>query len=209
MQAIFLDIETTGLDPQIHRAIDIAFRIVNFDDYHIVTSYQSIIKQQPHEWLLHDPVSLRINGYTWNDVCEGNESSIVSEEIKKIFSTHNIVRGSSFFICQNPAFDRVFITQLIPIPIQEELQWPYHWLDLASMHWALLQQKCHLEKRALPSKLSLSKNEIAERYNIPSESLPHRAMNGVDHLIACYEAVFKIKFVEREQVQNGRSTETV
>lgn len=194
MLAVFLDIETTGLDPQIHRVIDIAFKIVDFDSSCIVDSYESIVKQTKEDWGNHDPFSLQINGYTWDMVSQGREKSTVSNEIQNTFLAHKIVRGASVFICQNPAFDRTFFTQLIPISLQEKLQWPYHWLDLASMHWALLLQQCNKENRKIPSSLSLSKNEIAQKHGIPPEEIPHRAMNGVDHLIACYEAIFNIKF---------------
>lgn len=198
MLAIFLDIETTGLDPQVHRTIDLAFRIVDFNSYKIIESYQNVVKLKYKEWLNHDPVSLEINGYTWDIVSEGIDPNLVAEEIIEIFTKHKIIRGNSVFICQNPAFDRVFWTQLIPIPKQEELEWPYHWLDLASMYWALLLEQCNKENKAFPSNMTLSKNEIAERFGIPPESSPHRAMNGVDHLMACYEAVLNVKF-ERDQ----------
>lgn len=194
MLAIFLDIETTGLDPKFHKTIDLAFRIVDFSTYNIIESYQSVVKQPHEDWLKHDPISLQINGYTWETVSQGVDATIVSEEIIDIFAKHGIVRGNSVFICQNPAFDRVFLTQLIPISKQEELRWPYHWLDLASMYWALLLDQCSQENKPFPSNMTLSKNEIAERYGIPPESSPHRAMNGVDHLMACYEAVLNVTF---------------
>ncbi|MEM1282292.1 MAG: 3'-5' exonuclease [Chlamydiota bacterium] len=194
MLAIFLDIETTGLDPQVHRTVDLAFRVVDLNTYEIIESYQSIVKQPYEEWLNHDPVSLKINGYTWDMINQGLPPETVKEQVIEIFSDLKIVRGNSVFICQNPAFDRVFLTQLIPIPKQEELKWPYHWLDLASMYWALLLKQCNTEQKAFPSNMTLSKNEIAERFGIPPESSPHKAMNGVDHLMACYEAVLNVKF---------------
>jgi oligoribonuclease len=194
MLAIFLDIETTGLDPKVHRTIDLAFRIVDFDTYRIIESYESVVKQPHDEWLNFDPVSLQINGYTWDTVSQGKEPHIVSQELQAIFTKHNIVRGRSVFICQNPAFDRVFLTQLVPIPTQEKLQWPYHWLDLASMYWALLLEECRVKDQPFPSNMTVSKNAIAERYGLPPETSPHRAMNGVDHLMDCYEAVLNVKF---------------
>ncbi len=194
MLAIFLDIETTGLDPQVHRTIDLAFKIVDFNSYEIIESYQSVVKQPYDEWQNHDPVSLQINGYTWDIVSLGKDPRVVSQEIIDIFNKYKIIRGNSVFICQNPAFDRVFLTQLIPIPKQEELRWPYHWLDLASMYWALLLEQCNKKNKPFPSNMTLSKNEIAERFGIPPESSPHRAMNGVDHLMTCYEKVLNVKF---------------
>ncbi len=42
MQAIFLDIETTGLDPFFHRILEIAFKIVDVPSGYEKLTYQSI-----------------------------------------------------------------------------------------------------------------------------------------------------------------------
>lgn len=192
MLAIFLDIETTGLDPKIHRVIDIGFKIIDFETGRIIDSYQNIVKQPIEEWKNHDPISLEINGYTFEAVQKGVSPEKVKEEIIELFTKYQIKRGHSLFICQNPAFDRVFFTQLVSIPIQEELKWPYHWLDLASMYWALQVKAFQAKGEALPSSIPLSKNKIAEVHGIPPEESPHLAINGVDHLIACYQAVLNV-----------------
>jgi DNA polymerase-3 subunit epsilon/oligoribonuclease len=57
------------------------------------------------------------------------------------------------------------------------------------MYWALLSVSVKNEHRPFPEELNLSKNEIARIHNLPPEVNPHRAMNGVDHLILCYQAV--------------------
>ena len=193
MRAIFLDMETTGLDPLRHRAIDLAFKIFDVTANLALDSYQSIIKITPEAWELRDPSSVEINGFTWEQIQTGKEISAVKEEVVQLFTNLQVQRGHAVFICQNPSFDRGFFSQVIPVYMQEQLQWPYHWLDLASMYWALLNQKCHLAKTALPEKLILSKNEIAKEHQLPIEMLPHRAMKGVEHLILCYEAVLGVK----------------
>lgn len=192
MLAVFLDIETTGLDPAKHCVVDIAFKVIHLNRGEIIDTYQSIVKQPEKKWKDHDPKSLEINGYTWEIVCTGKDPKTVSEEIIAIFDKHNIRRGNSFFICQNPAFDRVFLTQLIDIPTQEQLLWPYHWLDLASMYWALLVERTRKADKEFPEEMSLSKNEIAHEYGLPPEEHPHRALNGVNHLMECYEAVLGV-----------------
>ncbi len=194
MLAIFLDIETTGLDPKKHFTIDIAFQIIDLLSNTVIHSYQSLVTQTQEEWAQHDPKSLEINGYSWEQVQQGKDRETVGKEIITIFKKYDIVRGKSVFICQNPAFDRVFMTQLVGIPTQEELQWPYHWLDLASMYWALLVEKCNVQNEPFPLNITLSQNKIAERYNLPPETSPHRAINGVEHLMQCYECVLKTKF---------------
>lgn len=189
MLAIFLDMETTGLDQSKHHAIDVALVIIDVTTGELRGSYQSMIKQPWQVWECHDPVSIEINGYTFEEIALGKDKNVVGDEIVDLFQSIGVQRGSAVFICQNPGFDRGFFTQLVDVYLQENLNWPYHWLDLASMYWANLTKKCMDESRLFPEKLNLSKNSIAENYHLKPEEMPHRAMNGVTHLIACYNAV--------------------
>jgi oligoribonuclease len=195
MQAIFLDTETTGLDPFSHRLLEIAFKIVDIPSGYEKLTYQAIIKQPIEVWEQRDPTSVEVNGFTWEKVLLGKEESVVRQEIIQIFTDLQISRGSAVFICQNPAFDRNFFAQLINVYTQEQKKWPYHWLDLASMYWAS-QIKAYREIRApFPKEMCLSKNAIAQHYQLPTESNPHFALNGVDHLLLCYRKV--VGFDER------------
>ena len=194
MQAIFLDMETTGLDPTKHRAIDVACKVVDISAGEVKGGYQSVIKVSPEAWARRDPVSIEINGFNWELVSSGKETAQVSQEIIDFFTGLKIVRGKAVFVCQNPGFDRAFFAQLIDVYTQERLLWPYHWLDLASMYWALLVQQNQRNGTAFPESINLSKNEIARANQLPPEQQPHRSMNGVNHLILCYEAVLGLKF---------------
>lgn len=189
MLAIFLDIEATGLDSFRHSPIDIALKVIDTTSGIEKGSYQSVILQTPEVWDKRDLYSMEINGYLWEDLLLGKSPAQVKEEILKLFKSLNITRGKAVFICQNPSFDRGFFTHIIDVYTQEKLNWPYHWLDFASMYWALLAQNTKKNKLPFPETLNLSKNEIAKLYDIPPEASPHKAMNGVDHLIACYKAV--------------------
>lgn len=189
MLAVFIDLETTGLDPSKHCVIEIAFKILDVSTGEVKVSYQNIIKQSFSEWEKRDPISVEINGFTLEMLLEGKDPDVVSKEVIEIFERAGIQRCKSFFIGQNPAFDRGFFGQLVNIYTQQDLNWPYHWLDLASMYWALLVQETSTKNLPFPTELNLSKNSIAERYNIPPEAEPHRAMNGVDHLLLCYKRV--------------------
>lgn len=185
MQAIFLDIEATGLDPFRHSAIDIALKVIDLKAGVERGSYQSVIKLTPEDWDKRDLSSMEVNGYLWDEILKGKVIEEVSAEIIALFKELNITRGKSVFICQNPAFDRAFFSHIIDIYTQEKLNWPYHWLDFASMYWALLAQKT----KPFPDTINLSKNEIARLHQIPPEVFPHKAINGVDHLIQCYKTV--------------------
>lgn len=189
MLAVFLDIEATGLDLKRHKPIDIAFKAIDPSNGEVKATYQSVVKQSKEHWDESDPVSLEINGFTWEKVQSGKEVSVVREEIIGIFSQLKIQRGKSFFICQNPTLDRALFADIIDVYTQEKLNWPYHWLDFASMYWAYLAKELGKRKEGFPAELNLSKNAIAEKYHLGQERLPHLAMNGVDHLLTCYQAV--------------------
>lgn len=189
MLGIFLDIETNGLNPFKHTVIEIAFQILDMETGAIIDSYEGILFQSQEEWQNSDLESLQINGFNWEQVCFGLPLATLSEQIKNCFIKNNIKRGKAVFICQNPSFDRPFFTKLIDTECQEQLCWPYHWLDLASMHWTAALLKKKISQEPYPWETGFTKDKIAEAYHIPPESKPHRAMNGVKHLILCYESV--------------------
>lgn len=190
MKAIFLDIETTGLDPYLQHPIDIALKVVDLASGCCVGEYQSLVTLSKEKWVKHDPVSLEVNGYTWDEISQGKDIDAIKSEIIALFQSLNLQRGQAFFICQNPAFDKAFFIQIIGVYIQESLGWPYHWLDLASMYWAILCKECAEQHKSIPENISLSKNAIGRLYGLQEEASPHRAMQGVNHLLACYQALF-------------------
>ena len=134
-------------------------------------------------WERSDPKSLSVNGFTWETLSEGKAENEVREEIIALFNKHTLRRKIAAFICQNPSFDRVFFSQIISPERQDKMGWPYHWLDLASMFWSLAIK----EKKEYPWDLGLSKDAIAKSLSLPGEEKPHRAINGVNHLLLCYE----------------------
>ncbi len=189
MLGIFLDTETNGLNPFVHKVLEIAFKIVDLTTGEIFEKYDAIVRQPLDTWKVSDPSSLKVNGFTYEMVEKGISPTQVAEEITNILQKHHINRGTAVFICQNPSFDRIFFSQLIDPEIQEEFKWPYYWLDFASMYWAEAIREGRIQKTKLPWKTGFSKDKIASIYNLPPEATPHRAMNGVDHLLLCYEHV--------------------
>lgn len=189
MLGVFLDTEANGLNAKVHRILEIALKIADLNSGRTLGEYQSLVSQPIEAWEKSDQESLRINGFQWDDVSKGKTPRLVSQEIIDLFSSHGIRRKKAVFICQNPSFDRAFFSQLIDSDTQELLSWPYHWLDLASMYWALTLHRSKTHKSPLPWETGLSKDTIAAQYQLPGEAKPHRAMNGVAHLILCYEAV--------------------
>lgn len=193
MRGIFLDTETNGLNPFVHRVLEIAFKIVDLYTGEMLDEYEVIIRQPVDEWKRSDPSSLQVNGFTYAMVETGVPASQAATEITNLFQKNQINRGTAVFICQNPSFDRIFFSQLIDPDIQENFKWPYYWLDMASMYWAEAMRQGRQTPSKLPWKTGFSKDKIASTYHLPPEAHPHRAMNGVDHLLLCYRHIIGFK----------------
>ncbi|MDR3623755.1 MAG: hypothetical protein P4L16_01280 [Chlamydiales bacterium] len=191
MLGIFLDLETNGLNPFKHRVLEIALKIIDLYTGKLVGQYDSIVQHPLSTWQASDLISLEVNGFTLEKMNSGKTEDVISKEVTTLFNNCSIKRGGSLYICQNPSFDRIFFDQLISVENQEKFQWPYHWLDLASMYWALHIKEMPIQQTA-PLKDGLSKDEIAKSCNIPPETRPHTAMNGVNHLYSCYKSVVGI-----------------
>ncbi len=189
MLGIFLDTEANGLNFQKHRIIEIAFQIIDVFTGELKDCFHSVVSVSHEEWNRSDLESLQVNGFKWEEVSQGVPPSVVGETIRSIFRKNGIKRGEAVFICQNPSFDRVFFSQLVDPDTQEKLLWPYHWLDLASMYWAEAIKNGKEGIAKYPWETGYSKDKIALAYNLPKEAHPHRAMNGVNHLLLCYKAV--------------------
>lgn len=189
MLGIFLDTETNGLSLFKHKVLEIALQIVDMMTGQVVATFQSVVSTTESEWKRSDKESLRINGFSWEEVSLGLSPQAVGSSIEKLFLENGIQRGKAVFICQNPSFDRAFFSQLVDPEKQEKLLWPYHWLDLASMYWVKAMKNASCGQSPFPWETGLSKDKIAATYNLAREQNPHRAMNGVNHLILCYESV--------------------
>ncbi|MCF7853068.1 MAG: 3'-5' exonuclease [Simkaniaceae bacterium] len=185
MLGLFLDTETNGLNFHKHRILEIACTIVNLRTKETIASFDSVIKQPEFVWQQSDPDSLKVNGFQYDDLDNGLPEDIAAQKIITLFKDCEINRNNSVFICQNPSFDRAFFSQLISADEQEKMHWPYHWLDLASMFWAVYLT----QNEKVPSHIGLSKDKIAHFYGLNPEEKPHKAHNGVQHLIECYYAV--------------------
>lgn len=186
MKGIFLDIESNGLSSVKHHVIEIAFRIIDLESKKSLCTYTSLVKPPLGAWEKSDPISLEVNGFTLDMLKNAPSEHKVSQEIVELFKKYQVHRDSSVYICQNPSFDRAFFSTLIPSELQEQFKWPYHWLDLASMFWALQIKKYQTFQGPAPWECGISKNKIAQYLGLPNEKEPHKALQGVDHLIECY-----------------------
>lgn len=186
--AIFLDTETSGLDPSIHRPLEIAFRIIDPTSGKVLDSYESIIKVSEEDWKNASQGALKVNHFTWEKVQQGKPIEQVAQEITEIFTRNRVNRETAFFICHNPKFDHAFFQLIFSEKTIYKNRWPYHWLDFASMYFAN-EQKQIVEGRKQNYYMMFGKDAIANVIGCGPEEVPHRAMNGVDHLIKIYSDV--------------------
>ncbi|NGX53423.1 MAG: hypothetical protein K1000chlam4_00134, partial [Chlamydiae bacterium] len=106
MLLVFLDTETSGLNPEKHRILEIAFKILDSVSGKHVASYSSIIAQPHVVWAAADPESLEINEFTWEEVSTGKPEKVVANEISDLLNQAGMTEQEGVFICQNPSFDR-------------------------------------------------------------------------------------------------------
>jgi oligoribonuclease len=203
MLGIFLDIETNGLNPFVHRCLEIAIRILDLYSGEEKAVIDTIVFQPLEIWEKSDLDSLKVNGFTYDQVKDGKPEEQVSKLIEETFTKLKIERTKAVFICQNPSFDRIFFSQIIPPQTQEHLKWPYHWLDLASMFWGIHLHKAKKQDAPFPWEIGYSKDQIAQSLVLPKEDKPHRAINGVNHLIACYAKLAGFPFQREKTPQSS------
>lgn len=195
MKGVFLDIETNGLDPYMHSPLEISLSVYDLHTMECISGYTSFIECSEREWVVHsDPKALEINGISYEQVKKGKPFEHICGDLVELFLSYEIDKTNSVFICQNPSFDRAFFNQIFPVEIQNEIELPYHWLDLASMYWAKnIDVKKPVNGHSWPRMIPLSKDAIASYYGLPIEGKPHRAFNGVQHLITCYKALMEVE----------------
>lgn len=92
-QFVYLDLETTGLDPDLHEAWEIAYAV---DDGPIR------VHQLAHSLTTADPEALRINRYRDRAQAIPTEGDLLDVQLREILAGTTIVGA-------NPAFDTAFL----------------------------------------------------------------------------------------------------
>jgi len=190
MQSIvFLDTETTGLDPAKTHVVEIALKVVDAETGTVRGEYENVVALTAAEWARADPGALAVNGFAASEVeARGVPRAEIGADICGLFTRLNLTGKTAFFLCQNPAFDKAFFPQLCPQNVQDALRFPYCWLGLEAMNWAL-EARLVAEGERAPYRVPLSKDGIAASHRLAPEPKPHRAMNGVAHLLAIYRDI--------------------
>lgn len=129
---VFVDVETTGLDPFRHEIIEIACLVVDPQTLEVKKGY--LTKAQPEHLETADPVALRKNKFSleaWENAKPLNQ---VLEEI-------NSLAPGGMFTGFNVSFDRAFIeTAFRKEGVTSNFD--YHWVDVMSLvYWRLFSDE--------------------------------------------------------------------
>lgn len=177
---VFVDTETTGLDPKVHELIDIGFVRVKQTwhdtenpEFTVVEEWSQKIR--PLHIEVADPVSLKINGYTvtgWND-------AVTLEVAMKEFAQK--VAGG-IMVAHNVSFDAGFLDMAfskcgIPNPMH------YHRLDTVSMAYAKLHNT--------PDVTRFSLGELCKYFSIENHSA-HSALSDAKACFLLFKELMKL-----------------
>lgn len=124
---LFVDVETTGLDPLKHELIEIAAIRTTFDGLHIKESFEA--KLRPQHLERAEPKALEVNGY--NEVEWAPERCIAPESVVKTLAS---MAANAVLVGHNISFDENFLVALytsqgLPSPFG------YHKVDTVALAW--------------------------------------------------------------------------
>jgi DNA polymerase III epsilon subunit-like protein len=158
---IFLDTETTGLNPDLHQIWEIAWAVNDGDIESAILS---------HSLRTADPKALELNGYYQR--CRG---MVMGDDWATELNLHRMLAGNTL-VCANPTFDRMMLRK----------RWggePYHYrsIDIESMALGILKFERPLGLKDIRAELDMLGFVIAEP--------DHSAAKDVEVLRDCYHAL--------------------
>jgi DNA polymerase-3 subunit epsilon len=126
---LFVDTETTGLDPTKHELLEVAAIRTSPDGQTIISTYEAKLK--PLNLDKAEPKALEINKYSaaeWSDEkCVAPE--IVADNLQKM-------AGNTVLVGQNVSFDEGFLSPLFT-RLGMRPPWGYHKVDTVALAWPL------------------------------------------------------------------------
>ena len=163
---LFLDTETTGLDPEVHEIIEFAGILTSPDGKTVLHRYEARLAPQHIETAT--PIALQVNGYTpegWSpEKCVPR-----AEFLEKV----QALSFNTTVVAHNAPFDIGFLKKLYAP------NWDHHVVDTCVLAWPLLYKGVvH----------SVSLKNMAALFGLKQPS-PHRAMTDTD---VCREVFLKL-----------------
>ncbi len=167
------DIETTGLDAQIHEIIEIGLIVVNQRTLRVLDKFESRVSPTYIETAI--PKALEINGYNEKDW----ENTPTLKEVMKTYAKKT---ESAIFLAHNITHDWSFIQEAFKKTEVENLM-DYHRIDLLTLAWSKVSK--------LPNLTKLRLSDMCKYFGIPTEPEPHRAINGAQKELEVLKKLLK------------------
>jgi DNA polymerase-3 subunit epsilon len=172
---VFIDLEMTGLDPEMHKIIEIACLVVDPQTLRVKREYYA--KVQPQHLETADPKALEMAGF--NQEVWGKEAKPIREVLEEL----NELAPGGIFAGWNIASDMSFLESAV----RKEgilLKYDYHRLDIASV----VYDRLFGDKRLKEIKLTAT----CEVLGIP-RGKKHTAMADTLATFKVYKALVKRK----------------
>ena len=130
MNYIYLDTETTGLNPSQHSIVQLS-GIIKTKDREETFNF----KMKPYHNEEVDPIAAKVTGYTTEEVYTWEDSSVVFKQFIDLLDSFNITYGTKFnLVGYNVGFDSDFIREWFKI---NGKNWGYYvwfpYIDVMSM----------------------------------------------------------------------------
>ena len=166
----FIDVETTGTDPDSHEIIEIAAVIARLKDGELTVTDQLDVKVHPQHIESADPQALRVNGY--------NEADwLFATNLADAMRNFADVTKGAVFVAHNLTFDASFVDAAFK-KTGIENQMHFQKVDTLSIAFAVMHHTDDMGK--------LSLRALCEKYGIENK----KAHSAYADAYATYE-VFK------------------
>lgn len=173
---LFVDTETTGLDPNRHELLEVAAIRTSPDGKTIKGTFEA--KLRPQHIDTAEKAALEVNKYSAEEWTE--EKCKPPGEIVDALQKLAVVGGGTVLVGQNVAFDESFIKPLFD-RFNMKVPWGYHRIDTVTLAWPLYQN----EQSTLDG---LSLKKLVTFLGITTDPT-HRAMADA---MACREVYLRI-----------------
>jgi DNA polymerase-3 subunit epsilon len=181
---VFLDIETTGLDPMADDIIEVAAMRVDPISLSVEGCFET--KVAPSTGMLVDPRAAELNGFRAEDWSEAPEIENVLPLLARFLE-------GCLIVGHNPAFDWAFLSAAFQRLGVRKPSVGHHLIDTASLAWPLL-------RHGLVASLSL--RDLCEHYGI-SNSGAHRALEDVVRTYQLFLRLLGVKTAGNAAVARG------